>query len=829
MNTSITTTPVLICVALLSVGCGDTSSDTVEQQAELRALEDGLLLHWTFEDRNGNQILDVSGNGRHGTLQGGGTFVSSPVGEALSLDGVDDWVSFAGPRSPDLYGGIDGDFTISARVKVADVGKYNTLCYGCGPFSVMYVGTASPTFGPRSMSGLWNQSTNGTLWPWTSQALVNDTWVDVTMVVEDGAVARHYLDCELDLELANANSGLKNYNSSSLGKGTAASNWYEGEVDDLRVWSRALSEAEITEICPPALCKGPIHVDVDAASGGDGLAWASAFDTLQTALDTAQQLGCTNPEIWVAEGTYAPDPAVPVVTISQPLAIYGGFAGSETSLDQRNVDAHPVVLGGDGWQSRVVVIEPSALDDVELLRLDGLTISGSDAGAIEVDAWDSGGFNTLNPTVTFQDLVITNNSAVRGAGILAEKGIGAIRIVDSHFEGNVASEAGAAIYHGDIHWIIEGSSFVANQSPGATIREVWELGLSHFGHVELTDSLMSNNVGGAVRGAFMNATNTVFSGNTATYGGAIHISEGSADLVDCELTNNQATNYGGAIFIENLGAGSYDVVGTSFAGNTAKWGGAIYLKDTPGDPWKIHLDVAGSEFSNNTASSGGGGAIYLQESNTSVVSSVFVDNTARFGGAIHVDDWDFMTPTTVEVIGSRFIANEATVSGGGIMIEEPISVTDTEFVANVATTGGGGAFGRATYVGVTFANNTAPTGRGLYAPSGAQMTLRNVVAWPDTLVATSMFLDHSCTPNIAQAFTSDGWIKLVADPFAPADLDLDGRTEFYLDPSSPCVDIGGTVSEFDWSVETTQASQCTDVTPVDAGVHYTPISSAGPC
>ena len=44
------------------------------------------------------------------------------------------------------------------------------------------------------------------------------------------------------------------------------------------------------------------HVDADAAPGGDGLSWATAFDTL----DQATALLVAGDRIWLAEGTYVP-------------------------------------------------------------------------------------------------------------------------------------------------------------------------------------------------------------------------------------------------------------------------------------------------------------------------------------------------------------------------------------------------------------------------------------------------------------------------------------------------------------------------------------------
>jgi hypothetical protein len=44
------------------------------------------------------------------------------------------------------------------------------------------------------------------------------------------------------------------------------------------------------------------RVDDDAPDGGDGLSWATAFDTLQEGVDAAGDVG--SGEVWVAEGTY---------------------------------------------------------------------------------------------------------------------------------------------------------------------------------------------------------------------------------------------------------------------------------------------------------------------------------------------------------------------------------------------------------------------------------------------------------------------------------------------------------------------------------------------
>ncbi len=105
-----------------------------------------------------------------------------------------------------------------------------------------------------------------------------------------------------------------------------------------------------TAIAPaPALAQsGTIYYVRPAPVGNDsnsGLAWNTAFATLQKALATAT----TGDQIWVAAGTYYPDEG-PSQTNDDPtstfslkngVAIYGGFAGGEANLGDRNVAAMP--------------------------------------------------------------------------------------------------------------------------------------------------------------------------------------------------------------------------------------------------------------------------------------------------------------------------------------------------------------------------------------------------------------------------------------------------------------------------------------------------------
>src|SRR5690606_30073473 len=105
------------------------------------------------------------------------------------------------------------------------------------------------------------------------------------------------------------------------------------------------------------------HVKHDATGANDGSDWANAHLRLQDAL--------ANPacgEIRVARGVYTPDDAGdPAISfaIRPGQRVYGGFAGVETSLGQRDPAAHRTVLSGDIGR-----------DDVT--DADGIVVDGAD-------------------------------------------------------------------------------------------------------------------------------------------------------------------------------------------------------------------------------------------------------------------------------------------------------------------------------------------------------------------------------------------------------------------------------------------------------------------
>lgn len=81
------------------------------------------------------------------------------------------------------------------------------------------------------------------------------------------------------------------------------------------------------------------HVKYSATGANNGTSWANAYTSLQTALTDAQ----AGDQIWVAAGTYKPttgtDQSISF-QLRNGVAVYGGFAGTETNLSQRNISVN---------------------------------------------------------------------------------------------------------------------------------------------------------------------------------------------------------------------------------------------------------------------------------------------------------------------------------------------------------------------------------------------------------------------------------------------------------------------------------------------------------
>ncbi len=180
-----------------------------------------------------------------------------------------------------------------------------------------------------------------------------------------------------------------------------------------------------------------IYVNATAPSVGNGASWATAYNDLQTALQAAALAGPTQSspiQIWVAQGVYKPliprvtsDPLSATFQVPSWVSVYGGFAGTETSLLDRRFRDHPSELSGDrlgddapGFTNRSDNVYNifASYESSKTILVDGFKIHGGNAsGSAGVFASASGAaFEFGSGTIYVQNCEIYDNSAAIQGG-----------------------------------------------------------------------------------------------------------------------------------------------------------------------------------------------------------------------------------------------------------------------------------------------------------------------------------------------------------------------------------------------------------------------------
>ncbi len=303
-----------------------------------------------------------------------------------------------------------------------------------------------------------------------------------------------------------------------------------------------------------------IHVSASASAGGDGTSWATAFSSLQDALAAATGT-VGDDEIWIAAGTYTPDPGGSDQNLrfqlASGVAIYGGFDGSETQLGDRNPNplTNDTILSGDlagddgpdftnrsDNSSRVV--DGTGSDNTAIL--DGVTIRGGNAG------YNGGGFGGGSPT--FVGCLFTDNQAANAGGGATISFGTTPSFTDCHFIGNKAGFYGGALdcYAAPVPFLR--CTFEENRSGlqgGAVMNFASAATYSFCSFRANVASNGSNGSGGAL---YIRAEsppllhNCEIIGNMAEYGGGIYLLDADPALTNVTVSGNRATTVGGGFY-----------------------------------------------------------------------------------------------------------------------------------------------------------------------------------------------------------------------------------------------------------------------------------------
>ena len=199
----------------------------------------GLVGAWGFDEASGPAVTDASGRGNGGTVDGATRTAAGKFGGAVSFDGINDWVTIPDADSLDLATGM----TIEAWVRPTAVGTaWRTVMLKEQPANLIYALYAGNAKG-RAATDVFttaDKSLSGT----TATPL--NAWTHLAATY-DGTTLRLYVN---GVEAATkAVSGAIRSSTGPLrigGNGVWSSEFFAGLIDEVRVYDRPLSAADIT-------------------------------------------------------------------------------------------------------------------------------------------------------------------------------------------------------------------------------------------------------------------------------------------------------------------------------------------------------------------------------------------------------------------------------------------------------------------------------------------------------------------------------------------------------------------------------------------------------
>jgi len=485
------------------------------------------------------------------------------------------------------------------------------------------------------------------------------------------------------------------------------------------------------------------YVNINASGANNGTSWANAYTSLTDALDNA-----TSGDIWIAAGTYTPSDMLTDSTttfrISNGLNVYGGFNGTESSIDDRDVINNVTTLSADiNGDDIAGDFDVNKSDNVQhvlfvdslissSVLLDGLTITGGYTGENggQNESFFAGGGVFTYSTITINNCQFNNNYAARGGAICISNSTGGGNnslISNCTINQNRSNGQSAGIFAAGVNALkVDNTDFIGN----ATSRGALQLSFTTAS--EITDCTFSNNIGVSAEGfggvifswqnRDLSISGCTFNENTGGNGTVMYLDGrevGDTDqteisISNCSFNDNLALGFGGSCIYTWQIAGLL-VKDCQFTNNLGRNGGAVYLDGRAlGAINSLRNVFENCEFSNNQASDFGGGVLYNFRTSCTFLACTFKDNTGTNGSHIFFTGDDkqvsimnseftggladfggahtcYGRNSTYSLVGNTYEDNAASTSGGALIIgfNAEVYIAECNLIGNRSGTGGG--------------------------------------------------------------------------------------------------------------------------------------------
>jgi len=212
-------------------------TQTIDQTIDLTF---GLLAHWELDEESGDTAADASGLGHTATLVNGPVWDAGNVSGSLRFDGVDDYID-AGNNDFGLSDDLTDEMTTALWVKPAVIGN--------GLIQVLiqrgrYIYPVMMRIESNRIRACI-RTTSGTRYLSGQSVLVPDQWYHVALTFKNGEIILYMDGKEESRSTVDGRMNVMANQKTTLGANPLGQTPFAGHLDDVRIYDRALSAAEI--------------------------------------------------------------------------------------------------------------------------------------------------------------------------------------------------------------------------------------------------------------------------------------------------------------------------------------------------------------------------------------------------------------------------------------------------------------------------------------------------------------------------------------------------------------------------------------------------------
>jgi chitodextrinase len=336
-----------------------------------RASTTGLVAAYAFSEGSGTTVADLSGNGNTGTISNAAWTSAGRNGNALTFNGSSSWVTVADAASLHLAGAL----TLEAWVRpTAAMGtSWRTVLMKQQTAELAYALYAnSDTSVPTVIAYIGGeQYARG-----TSQLALN-TWTHLAGTY-DGTTLRMYVNGVQVSSRALSGNVVSSTGPLRIGGNSVWGEYFAGVIDDVRVYNRALSSAEIQSDMNTPVGGTPAPDTTPPTPPGSFAATGSTQTSIATAwAASSDNVGVTGYNVY-ADGIKAGSTTGTAFTFS------GLVCGTSHALAVEAFDA----AGNVSTQSTVVASTGACPDTTPPTPPTGLTVTTTTPTAIAL-AWSA--------------------------------------------------------------------------------------------------------------------------------------------------------------------------------------------------------------------------------------------------------------------------------------------------------------------------------------------------------------------------------------------------------------------------------------------------------